>query len=69
MTPKKIKSRNGKVAFLEKGFGELAEKIENLKREVEKQEARGSSITIGVLIAFVFTVGIVAIEVILFHSK
>ena len=45
------------------------DEFSELKKALEKQQALSWGIIIGVGVAFILTIGIVAIEVILFHTR
>lgn len=48
---------------------DLSKEVIALKQELKDQRAMNWNIVIGVAIAFLFAVGLVAVEVILFHSN
>jgi hypothetical protein len=53
----------------EKEFAKLKESLVKQQADLIKQETMSWGIIIGVGVAFIFTIGIIAIEVILFHTR
>jgi len=45
------------------------EELAKLKGDLERQQKLSLQIIVGVVIAFIFTIGLVAIEIILFHTR
>lgn len=55
--------------IFEKEFATLKESLVKQQEDLKKQEKMSWGIIIGVGVAFILTIGIVAVEVILFHTR
>jgi len=59
----------GEVILSDEAFGKLSGKIKNLEKDLEKQDKRTQNVITGVLFAFLFIIGIIAVDVMYFHTN